>query len=1319
MEEIIMKRHCLHDPLGIVFLMAVFYWGIAPPHAGAATAPVTPAPFATIRSTGDADINGWANWANSPPLRKFVDDLPGYCNDKTGALIGGGTGTSTLHQCIPVAVPNTTLYPGSDYYEIEVIQYREQLHSDLPAVVGAKDVPGSTGGTLLRGYRQTFNAGLGLGFANTHPIYTPHYLGPAIVAQKDRPVRIKFTNKLPIDLAGNLFLPIDTSIMGSGPGPDTIRPWIELNVDRTAASPQDSELCRDQPTTCFTQNRADLHLHGGRTPWISDGTPHQWITPAGESTAYDKGVSVAYVPDMWFSSVDGSTIESCSGKTFCSAANATNNPGDGAQTYYYTNGQSARLMFYHDHAWGITRLNVYAGEAAPYIITDAADTALVNVLGPQVAANTIPLVIQDKTFVNANTNSPTDVLKTDPTWIWGSQPGTISPWTVGGGPVTGDLWWPHIYVPAQNPFQMDGANDYGRWHYGPWFFPPATPTYGTKANPYANPALGLANQPPEVPDIPNPSWGAEAFLDTPLINGTAYPKLAVTPNKYRFRILNAAHDRFFNLKFFVADTTNTNPNLGSTGTIHQPGFPAPAVVPTGTEVAMIPATLATAVVANNEGFDWPADGREGGVPDPATRGPAIVQIGNEGGYLPTPVVLLNRPIQWNTDPTLFNVGNVLDQREGGGTLMLGPAERADIIVDFSNFAGKTLILYNDSPAPVPALDPHYDYYTNAPIRSDIGGAPEAYPGAGISTPAGYGPNVRTLMKIEVSGSGGSAPVNDYDTAYVGALTTAFTGTTGIFAKYQEPIIVGQTAYNANYGKTFPTTWPNWGYSRISDTSLSYMTPNGSLVSNYPNEPKAIHDEMNSVFEEYGRLSAKLGLEIGRTNAGTATFTMQNFVDPPTEIVAKDQVQIWKITHNGVDTHPVHFHLFEVQLLNRVAWDGFIRQPDPNEIGWKDTVRMNPLEDTIVALRPLTVPTPFNVPNSVRPLNPAYPLGARDAGFSNLDPVTGNRTTTPTLNEVVNFGHEYVWHCHILSHEESDMMRAVVQNADSLLYTDNGTAGGFWEWNRGDWTQIATTDPTSVVASGTHAYAKMTDGLYEWNGYAWKKISTNPTTMVASTAGLYAYHSGHGIYYWNGSTWTQIHTAAVAAVTNMVASGSGLYADFTGANSGLYYWNGTAWSRINAAHPTSMVASGSGLYADLTGASSGLHYWNGTAWLRINAAHPVNMVASGSYLYATFAGLGVYQWNGTAWTKMNANIPTAMAPSGPDFYAKFTGLNPGLYKWKGNQNWTRISTSTAEGITASGSILFARFTGGGVQKYELGSWSLLLNSTPVTNMVAGF
>ncbi|RPJ86951.1 MAG: hypothetical protein EHM18_03580, partial [Acidobacteria bacterium] len=149
----------------------------------------------------------------------------------------------------------------------------------------------------------------------------------------------------------------------------------------------------------------------------------------------------------------------------------------------------------------------------------------------------------------------------------------------------------------------------------------------------------------------------------------------------------------------------------------------------------------------------------------------------------------------------------------------------------------------------------------------------------------------------------------------------------------------------------------------------------------------------------------------------------NYVDPPTEIVEEEQVQIWRVTHNGVDTHPIHFHLFDVQVLNRVGWDGFIRLPDDNELGWKDTVRMAPLEDTIVALRPKFPTLPFKLPNSVRPLNPALPLGSME-GFSQIDVTDGADLVPPQTNLMFNFGDEYVWHCHILSHEENDMMRAV-------------------------------------------------------------------------------------------------------------------------------------------------------------------------------------------------------------------------------------------------------------------------------------------------------
>ncbi len=205
------------------------------------------------------------------------------------------------------------------------------------------------------------------------------------------------------------------------------------------------------------------------------------------------------------------------------------------------------------------------------------------------------------------------------------------------------------------------------------------------------------------------------------------------------------------------------------------------------------------------------------------------------------------------------------------------------------------------------------------------------------------------------------------------------------------------------------------------------------------KPKAIHDEMGATFDDYGRMSAKLGLERPFTNAAIANFILQNFVDPATEIVRPDEIQIWRITHNGVDTHPIHFHLFDVQVLNRVGWDGFIRLPDDNELGWKDTVRIAPLEDTIVALRPVEPLVPFALPNSIRPLHPAMPIGSTE-GFSQIDTTDGGDLVPSQTNRMENFGHEYTWHCHILSHEENDMMRPIVLNVDQLLYVTNAGAG---------------------------------------------------------------------------------------------------------------------------------------------------------------------------------------------------------------------------------------------------------------------------------------
>jgi len=161
--------------------------------AFAAQKAVRPAALPTPGGTPDY-FGIYPNYANSPlptitatgpvgGIRKFVDTLPGL----------GPQNANNLGQYIPVAVKDTTSYPGSDYYQLAVVGYAEQMHSDLPAT------------TQLRGYADLAGDG------------KAHYLGPIIIAQKNRPVRVKFSNQIVAN--SSYFLPVDTSIMGAGMGP--------------------------------------------------------------------------------------------------------------------------------------------------------------------------------------------------------------------------------------------------------------------------------------------------------------------------------------------------------------------------------------------------------------------------------------------------------------------------------------------------------------------------------------------------------------------------------------------------------------------------------------------------------------------------------------------------------------------------------------------------------------------------------------------------------------------------------------------------------------------------------------------------------------------------------------------------------------------------------------------------------------------------------------------------------------------------------------------------------------------------------------------
>lgn len=1045
----------------------------------------------------------------TPGIKKFVDTLPGQ----------GEANANDLGQYIPVAVPDTTTYPGTDYYEIAVVQYRMKFHRDLPA-------------TLLRGYVQLSTSVVPgkkvvLGNANLDPalpdspisfagVDNPHYLGPTIIATKNKPVRVLFRNLLPTGVAGDLFLPVDTSVMGAGAGPNMMMldPKTKIPVDmakdeKSVLDGVRNPMCGQtpKPTTCYSENRATLHLHGGITPWISDGTPHQWVTPTGENTAYPKGVSVSNVPDM-------------------------PDPGPGAETFFYTNQQSARMMFYHDHSWGITRLNVYAGEEAGYMITDDAEQKL---MAPGGALDGLgmgtQLTIQDKTFVP----SAKRMAQLDPTWDpkkWGGE---------------GNLWQPHVYMPAQNPGDPSGMSAFGRWFYGPWFWPPAKDAkYPPMANPYydpkCDPNAAAFCEPALIPSTPNNSVGMEAFHDTPVVNGTAYPTTTMDPKTYRFRILNGSDDRFWNLSWYVAD---------------------PA---TGTEVALKSSEVS---MAQTDPVVMPT-------PDTtkSPKGPDWIQIGNEGGFLPTPAVVPAHETTFITDATRFDVGNV-DQH----SLLLAPAERADVIVDFSAYRGKTLILYNDAPAAFPGRIPGYDYYT---------GGPDMAPSGAPSTLPGYGPDTRSVMQVKISNA---APALAFDrpntTAdQMGKLMAAFDHHTdaagkaaGVFESSQNPIVVGQAAYNQAYGKTFagngycnaasnPAAKCD-GLVRIAEQGgeqFKFDTLAGPQLS-IPIQGKSVHDEMNSAnFDEWGRMSGNIGLE-----APGATPLLQNvilypYVNPATEKLDgtagtnslnvtpistnADGTQIWKITHNGVDTHPLHFHLNDVQVLNRVTWDNIIIPPEPTELGWKDTVRVSPLEDTIVAVRPILPKLPFAIPDSNRPLNPMMPLGAKgsttgpngsEAGFNNTD--TNGNPITPITNDMTNFGWEYVWHCHILSHEEMDMMRPISVSAPrtlpdaSVVSFTRPTSDVVLNWTDG--TPVSITDPTTWGnAKNEIGYkierAPLTNGAVG----IYTQIATtlaNITTYTDKTAGTgqYAYR----VTAWNAAGNTLSAPSLTASTTPKVTASS--------------------------------------------------------------------------------------------------------------------------------------------------------------------------------------
>jgi bilirubin oxidase len=274
-----------------------------------------------------------------------------------------------------------------------------------------------------------------------------------------------------------------------------------------------------------------------------------------------------------------------------------------------------------------------------------------------------------------------------------------------------------------------------------------------------------------------------------------------------------------------------------------------------------------------------------------SNGMPFTQIGSEGGYLPKPVRMKQ--------------------------LLIAPAERADVLVDFSNVRrGTRLILRNIGP--------------DEPFG---GGEPgEAFERA---DPATTGQVMQFRVRAATSPDTSVPP-----------------------SKLRLPEI-----------KRLPPA------TKVRNVSLNEMM--SMSVNAAPDADGNV--VLDQAGEPFGPQSAMLG-----------TWTKEDGPQPKmwmedvTENPAVGAVESWNLRNYTMDAHPIHIHLVQFQVVKRVVIDpmmsphgmvkaGAVIAPEKWEAGWKDTVIVYPGELTQVKAR-------FD-----------------RAGL-------------------------FVWHCHILEHEDNEMMR---------------------------------------------------------------------------------------------------------------------------------------------------------------------------------------------------------------------------------------------------------------------------------------------------------
>jgi spore coat protein A len=216
------------------------------------------------------------------------------------------------------------------------------------------------------------SCGMGVTFGKTRvwtyettDSFTKKVLGPGnwpavtVETQRYKPTLVTYVNALPS------FNPANPT------GPGMVQGLVSVDKTLMWADPLNSPMmnpCLDNPNPLAGCNApytgkppAVVHLHGSEISSLYDGGPEAWMTPDGKTGT---GYYTLY------------------------------NAGAGKAVYHYQNKQEPGTLWFHDHAMGATRTNVYSGMAAYYFLRDAKNEPAKLPAG----AYEIEMAIQDRQF---------------------------------------------------------------------------------------------------------------------------------------------------------------------------------------------------------------------------------------------------------------------------------------------------------------------------------------------------------------------------------------------------------------------------------------------------------------------------------------------------------------------------------------------------------------------------------------------------------------------------------------------------------------------------------------------------------------------------------------------------------------------------------------------------------------------------------------------------------------------------------------------------------------------------------------------------------